>query len=76
MFDRFVLASDYQRIRAKYDMALLPEGEEYHPNYNIAHDDLAYVIKSELTVNTTTFSTSPTNAENRLFPLLLKKNWI
>ena len=34
MFDRFVLASKYQRIRVKYDMASLPDGEEYIPNYN------------------------------------------
>ncbi|KJF45393.1 SOS response-associated peptidase [Draconibacterium sediminis] len=44
MFDRYILASSYQRIRSKFDMASLPEGEEYIPSYNIAPGHTAYVI--------------------------------
>ncbi|MDX8340557.1 SOS response-associated peptidase [Draconibacterium sp. IB214405] len=44
MFNRYVLASSYQRIRSKFDMASLPEGEEYIPSYNIAPGNNAYVI--------------------------------
>jgi len=44
MFERFILASDYKRIRSKYDMASLPKGEEYIPSYNIAPGASAYVI--------------------------------
>ena len=51
MFDRFILASDYKRIREKYDQASLPEGEKYVPNFNISPDDSAYILKSELTFN-------------------------
>lgn len=51
MFERFVLASDYERIRQKYDMASLPEGETYVPSFNIAPGSSAYVVKSELTIN-------------------------
>jgi putative SOS response-associated peptidase YedK len=52
MFERFVLASDYNRIRKKFDMASLPQDEEYIPSFNIAMDDSAYVVKSEQTINT------------------------
>jgi putative SOS response-associated peptidase YedK len=51
MFDRLILASKYQRIREKFDMAALPEGEEYLPSYNIAPNDNAYVLVPELTFN-------------------------
>jgi putative SOS response-associated peptidase YedK len=52
MFKRFVLASDYNRIRQKFDMASLPQDEEYIPSFNIAPNDSAYVVKSEQTINT------------------------
>jgi putative SOS response-associated peptidase YedK len=51
MFERFVLASNYDRIRQKYDMASLPEGEEFLPSYNITMDAYSYVVKYELTIN-------------------------
>jgi putative SOS response-associated peptidase YedK len=52
MFERFVLASDYDRIRQKFDMASLPEGEEYVQSFNISPNDSTYVVKSEQTINT------------------------
>lgn len=51
MFDRFVLASKYQRIRERYDMASLPEGEEYVPNCNIIAGNNTYVLVPETTYN-------------------------
>jgi hypothetical protein len=39
MFDRFILASNYKRIRTRLDMASLPEGETYVPSLNTAPDD-------------------------------------
>lgn len=51
MFDRFVLASKYERIRERYDQASLPEGDVFLPSYNIAQGDYSYVVISEPTTN-------------------------
>lgn len=59
MFDRYVLASSYQRIRAKFDMASLPEGEEYIPAYNLAPGSPAYVLISGLNTNSDTRNLIP-----------------
>lgn len=57
--DRFVLACDYNRIRKKFDMASLPEGETYVPSFNIGCDDSAYVLKSEHTFTLGTPNVAP-----------------
>ena len=45
MFDRFIMASEYKRIREKYDQASLPDGMVYEKSFNIAPDDSAYILK-------------------------------
>ncbi len=49
MFDRFILASDFKRIEARYSMAKLPELVSYVPSYNIGDGDSTYIINNSQT---------------------------
>jgi len=49
MFERFVLASDFKRIEARFSMAKLPDLVEYKPSYNINVGDSCYVINNNQT---------------------------
>lgn len=44
MFDRFILASSYNRITEKFNMCFLSNPEAYEPSFNIAPGDSAYII--------------------------------
>lgn len=44
MFDRFVFASNINRIKARFNMAHLSEGVSYEPNFNISTGGQSYVI--------------------------------
>lgn len=44
MFDRYILASDFKRIEARFSMAKLTEGEIYKPSFNIAPGSKSYVM--------------------------------
>ena len=59
MFDRFVLASNYNRIQSRYDMASLQEGETYIPSFNIVPDSGAYVIIPEHNIQPSLLPFSP-----------------
>ena len=49
MFERFVLASNFKRIEARFSMAKLPELVDYKPSYNITTGDKCYVINNNQT---------------------------
>ena len=49
MFERFLLASDFKRIEARFSMAKLPDLVEYKPSYNISVGDKCYVINNNQT---------------------------
>lgn len=49
MFERFVLASDFKRIEARFSMAKLPDLVEYKPSYNIDVGDKCYIINNNQT---------------------------
>ncbi len=51
MFDRFVLASNYERIRKKFNITSLPDGQNYVPSCNIAPNDNSWVIILEQPLN-------------------------
>lgn len=59
MFERFALASNYDSIQKRFDMASLPEGEEYSPSFNIALGGSAYVVVSELNVQSSQLNIAP-----------------
>ncbi|RIJ45508.1 SOS response-associated peptidase [Maribellus luteus] len=44
MFDRFILASNIDRVKARFNMAHFADAVTYEPNYNIAAGDEVYVI--------------------------------
>lgn len=49
MFERYILASDFKRIDARYSMAKLPEKVEYTPSYNIGFGDKCAIINNNQT---------------------------
>lgn len=44
MFDRLILASNYNRITRRFNMASLPDAASYEPSFNIEAGDKTYVI--------------------------------
>lgn len=55
MFERFVLASNFIRIEARFSMAKLPELVDYKPSYNINFGDKCYIINNSQTKEILTF---------------------
>ena len=49
MFERYILASSFDRISKRFNMARLPDSEGYEPSYNIGCGGIAYVITDEVT---------------------------
>lgn len=48
-FDRFILASNFERIETRFGMAKQPEHVDYIPSYNIAPGDKTYIINNNQT---------------------------
>src|SRR5665811_143605 len=44
MFERFVLASNFNRISTRFDMAKLADSSTYNPSYNLSPGNNSHVI--------------------------------
>lgn len=44
MFDRYILASDFNRITSRFNMAQLVDKDSFAPSYNITAGELCYAI--------------------------------
>lgn len=49
MFDRYILASNFNRIATRFSMAKLPELVDYKPSYNISKGDKCFIINNNQT---------------------------
>lgn len=48
MFDRYILASKFERVAKRFDMARMEKDLLYQPSYNIAVGDNAYVLTDNI----------------------------
>jgi putative SOS response-associated peptidase YedK len=48
-FDRFIIASNFNRIESRFSMAKLPELVDYIPSYNISSGNKTYIINNNQT---------------------------